>query len=738
MSRNALWAGLLGGAALAVGLCVWWGLRQEVAVTEPASLHVKPAPEASSALPVSLHPAGDLPQERTSASDVVPQRVAVPDSFAPEAGEGLLRILVLARETREPLSGIHFFLSLASGPDSIAVEVRGTRTRTGDRPQSTEEGRVDLIVPAGEEYVLRVRGGREVQHKELHVPALGAVEQRELTILLTTQNDLPFCGVVIDLGSGAPVARAEVLGLGGVRYPLGQGRRSERGGFQVLPVDAMGRFDVLAATWREPAVRISAPGYSEQVIAVEPGHELPDQARVIRLLANANLMASVQDAEGRPLEGIWLRLKQPSVRGRPAEKVWEGTTDVEGACTLRDLPPRKRLTLALYQGGNLVHIEADPLELSPGEERTFEFTLGGGVELHGLLLDQYEEPIPDYTVWMKRNEGWELGFFGDFEQVLIKATTDVEGRFIAQDVAPGSWLIGPAQTRKAWDAPDPGAVAPEQRRVEITALPLRQECVIHAQRGVYIRGFVVDEDGDPLQHIMLSCARVGGRDLRGARSRDSTREGTRADGAFVLGPVGAGSYEVSAKGGPDRRGRRSVIVQGGASNVILRLELGGGVSGVVRDAGGGELANARMELTTVGPGGKTVGWYSTGTSGGEFRLMNPRDGLHNLTARTTDGRFGILSGLRVYKNVAVEDLEILVRPGGRLVCRYEGSEVRVGFSVWLGDVEVGRGGFRDHGTSTLVVPDGLLSIKFRGDDQQTSQTRTVFVRPGEEREVVFR
>ena len=749
MSRSAVWAGVLGCAAIAVGVFVWAGARGELAAAAPEPAAPVPRVEAER---VSLANPGALPESAVAESahtaepesEPAPRRVVeasesgpTVDDFLPGIGEGLLRVRLSSKETGAPLEGLRLKLRAAESQANGSWVVEGVRTRSGKREETSGEGVAELIAPASQGYTLRVDGRREAESLTLDIPELVAGEQRELDVELRTEDDLHFFGAVVADSDGLPIAGAEVLALL-PRPPSKRGtpRRGVR--WQSVPLDEGGGFELTTASWKSPQVRVSAPGFLDQEVPLGGGHAEREQARLIRLVATARLEVRVVDAQGWGLPGVQVQVQETMwINGRRygeyrTGRGTESTTEADGGSTIIDLTPDETLAVDLYRDGVLVLAAVEPLKLERGEVRSLELVLEAGVTLVGILLDQHDEPIANHAVWINPDPGDDARWSARLDSAHGRATTDHEGRFTLEGLQPGPWLVGPGP--REWGTPATDDLAARQQTpVEILAAPARQECVLHAYRGLYIRGRVVDASGAPATDTALL-----GR-LTTDRRFDLGHAMTAEDGSFTLGPLLEGDYAITAHKVSEMGGMRSqaeVTARGGDLDVLIRLLATTGVSGTVRGTREGELVAADVTLSPA----DGSGWNHTQTHSGRFKLSAEKDGLHNLTAYTADGRFGIVRGLRVVSGSILEDVAIEVHPGARLVCRYDGDAEFASVKVMLGEVLIGfdslRNRFQDKGTVTLTVPAGTLDITFQSLDSP-GITRTVVIAAGEEQELEF-
>ncbi|MCE9595292.1 MAG: sigma-70 family RNA polymerase sigma factor [Planctomycetes bacterium] len=398
---------------------------------------------------------------------------------------------------------------------------------------------------------------------------------------------------------------------------------------QVLTTDAAGEF-ARALERVDGAARVrltpSAPGFlgsfTEELVkrgATPPNFTL----RLYRTDVHAK--GRVVDPDGTPIPHATL-----------VARMWRGATDAQGRFELAAPSELRPLTIEAWAPGFVAGALAVDVA-GPAELDGLELRLARGVLLAGRVVDEDGGAVARASV-----ESWAIR--GD------PALTDAEGRF-AFDRAPATldWLdlmvhadgfAALKFTQRGWRAP--GA-----------------EIELVLERGIVVRGRVVDATGSPLEG-----ANVHSGDERW--SSDASTATSDELGRFVLQRVRRAETHVGA----ELEGYLPERVELASSDVELVLQRGVEARGVVVD-----------ELGTPVPGAPViarVGWDYTDT----------------VTQCDAEGRF-VLTAVPDVEGVLLETY-----PAGwmRAVARFprDGSEVRLvlarggGFAGRVVDAATGK------------------------------------------------
>ena len=214
------------------------------------------------------------------------------------------------------------------GQAAAAVTDDGGRFELGNLAR----GRFEIIVrhPDYPEHRVELETGRG---HELEVPLGGGIEG----LVVDTASRRPMAATVMIRGAGKPRAPAVTI-------------QSSDGRFERAPL-AAGRYTVRAA----------APGYAAASTTVEVrAGSRPKQVTVhdvlLELERGASIAGTVRDENGDRVAGATVR----------AGGV-EGTTDIDGGFSLRDVPAVRDLEIVAEKGDRRGAIE---LTLTPGDELT--------------------------------------------------------------------------------------------------------------------------------------------------------------------------------------------------------------------------------------------------------------------------------------------------------------------------------------------------------------------------------
>ncbi len=505
--------------------------------------HVQPKPGA--------HFGKNEDEAVLSTSDPQRQLVSQPRSSEGEPGQSSWSRLVVhvrSREDGSPLALVRVSLCI-SDPHTDGLFARAYISGAqGDIEQS------------GTAFNLWAYGDNGVSCGQGHTDVLPLApnERREVVIELPTGNDLHYFGRLLSDKVGSPIARgcvkAECVARSSfVLFPSGE--PSESASSTPLTSswsDSHGVFELWVPSWKPLDVTVKATGFSEALIPIAAGHDTRAKAMDILLSRSATLRARIQDKNGSPVPDGAIRLwadacnlmvddRWESALPEVSTKEWRVDSDRQGLCLLEEAPSGSLLHVEIYSGGTIVKNDALPIILKPSEIREVEWSIGTGCVIEGLVTDQAGAPVGEHEVWLERAFKNTRHLFERTHngEVILEASTDGSGRFSFKDLGPGKWWIGPAPAYHPADLSDPRAIAPVADIIEIHEAQQQQYVELHVQRGLYVRGSVVNSRGYGAAQVSVHGF---SEDLGWAASGQTT-----ADGSFALGPLAPGTYSLVAE-----------------------------------------------------------------------------------------------------------------------------------------------------------------------------------------------
>lgn len=218
----------------------------------------------------------------------------------------------------------------------------------------------------------------------------------------------------------------------------------------------------------------------------------------------STLSGRIVDAEGRGIAAAGIEVHQPR---RDASIQTEGFTmqsaasDDEGRFRLLDLPSGE-LSLTVTKTG-LPSIENLGVELAEGEaRRDFTIRMGGGLSLHGLVLDPEGAGARGARVYVSGGSlsttSWHL------------AVAESDGGFVFSGLAPGEYSL---RAEPRWDGPGAEGddwIASRSESVRAGAT----DVVLQLQHGVAIEGRLSTPEGSPAARAWIVAFESSGARVR--------------------------------------------------------------------------------------------------------------------------------------------------------------------------------------------------------------------------------
>jgi protocatechuate 3,4-dioxygenase beta subunit len=229
------------------------------------------------------------------------------------------------------------------------------------------------------------------------------------------------------------------------------------------------------------------------------------------------------------------------------------------------------------RGQGMATSEPVRVALDIGEERgEVDVFLEDAFEIRGVVRTRDDgEPVGGVTVAASSGAGGGAA----------SGESDDQGHFVIEGLAPGSYNLMATHDDYLFNF--------FTARVKIENKDVT-DAVVELDRGAAISGRV-----EPAQEADISIAIEPGAGVKAFMF--STNAHSKSSGEFRLTPVAPGSMTLEAKTSDGRKGRLKVEVpKEGLSDVVIKLEEMGSMSGRVVDASGDPLSDARITLKKDG------------------------------------------------------------------------------------------------------------------------------------------
>ena len=421
------------------------------------------------------------------------------------------------------------------------------------------------------------------------------------------------------VAGGRPVQGAEISlsyqfaeGLDGDRlkpHTISEMAITGSDGSFVLPSIAPGRFQIFVDT--------EEYGFAESdEIYMRQGQSL--QELTIDVAPTGGLHGTIYDDDGFPVAAtVTLEPDDPELIAQTTN------SNDDGHYALTSLSEgRYRILVEPFDGPAQF---VDHVFIRSDQDKTLDLVLDADPAIFGRVVDLYGEPVDDAHIIIQNGVDRRIRV-GD------------DGRFRFDEFDPDT---GPFTAI----ASGPGHEASDERVIE----PGRKE-VFEIASGGSIIGRVIDPDGHPLADARIAISIGESADDIRYHSRQFRRE-TRSDGRgeFELGPLRSGRYRLSADyDGYTRATSDPIRVSSGATSgpIVLRLESGASLSGVVRDSETGEpVRGAQLIFVHPVPRGRPPTVQSDDEGRYEFDTLP--SGRHTLHVSHNLYDFEYIGGLQI-------------------------------------------------------------------------------------------
>ena len=736
--RGSWIAAGIAGVAL-VGALAWMANREAPSATvQPHPAETDDAAETS--LEIRAPSAAASSPESARASIPAELALAVATSSTSVVDRATLTVTVLAQEDGAPLEGI--WVLIGPEPPETDLEPFLTSPQRNNRWITDSSGRIDASVPAERKVRLMTRSER-APAEPLTLEPLAVGETRAIELRLATRADVHFVARIVADEDGSPLPEASVVVADARRlaaYTTAMmamfekkrlGTSASASDPTVVAVDPDGFFEADAWSWKDMAARVQAAGFATQLVPITAGHETRETALEVRIARAATLDARALDAADAPLQDVRIQLvahaHQIVVPSQATlglsysmELVtWEARTGSDGRARIEGVPPRVALAVHATPPHGPTQILTEEVTLEPGEVRSLDIAIRSQGVVAGWLRKPDGSPVPDAEIWLKpRGELRFISFQSDDCLAVRKLRTDEQGRFQFGKVPDGAWIVGsaPVQSR-----------APSVAEVLVQDGAAEREVLLTAYDELYVRGVVLDPDGRPCaaRVVVILDEPTGPMTAK-----------ADAQGAFALGPLAPGSYELVASAGykADNLLANSLplTVTAGDSNVTLQLRSGCSVAGQIVDAAKRTPVQADVTISQVGG---DLALMSSTSKSGQFQFGALEPGIYDLVAITPGGSCGVRAGLRLDAGQRSDALELTVEPGGRLRVHYDGSAESAKIRIEHDGVCIVWGNVTRGSAPDWLVPAGKIRVLCTEGSDAQPVTSEVTISAGQLTEV---
>jgi hypothetical protein len=401
-------------------------------------------------------------------------------------------------------------------------------------------------------------------------------------------------GQVLD-AKGAPVAEANVLGT--VESPDPERRFV----LDRATTDAAGKFELNRLAPGKLTLAARHPDHGNARRGPEDAEAVARSAVTLKLGTAGTVSGTVKLEDGTPAAGVIVSA-QPTMKmmfGPPDQ----ASTDQQGRYRIGGLDKGRYNVYARHESSfNLTPGSHADLSLEDGEQKTGVdlVVAAAGKRIAGKVWGPDGKPVSGAIV----TSGLDRQGYA-FRQPIREggppvpmAVSDPDGAFALEGLPDGTYTL--------W-ATDPGHADGEEKGVSAGAT----DAIIRLQNGASVAGVVRTRAGQPVTDYTIIALPGGdrgaspndrGRNQMVARMWSPSAQVHDAAGAFLIGRLAAGPYELSATTGDGQGAMLPVTVAAGEQKQGLTLLMDAGTKVVGRVAeldSGAPLPAATVQITAA-------------------------------------------------------------------------------------------------------------------------------------------
>lgn len=435
-------------------------------------------------------------------------------------------------------------------------------------------------------------------------------------------------------------------------------------------------------------------------------------------LIGAAIHGRVVESGGQPVNGVSVVLSQrysnsTMMRGYSRDTRFEAKTGPDGRFRFNQLALGIEMNMwvshpeyAPTNGPPFAALLGDPQDLG-------DIVLNTGHGIHGTVKDEAGNPIPGLVeIRMQPNDAFRIGT-GDQLRAedesmgkLLYVTADSDGNFEANKLAANIWNVTGSYE---------GYSNSQKQAIALHGNPRLRKEPVHLVLGeeFFISGIVQDEHRQAIPGAIINVARSQPRPV-------ITAEAVCDDnGQFRVRGLQKGTYGLSAQA-PGFSNGRAGRVEANTSDLIMVLQVKGGVSGRVTSTDGQAVRNFTLEVLRTRPA--TVMYGITGlvhtieSADGSYNIGNLDPGSYILLARSNGKAATYSSGFTIQRDT-VDGIDIPMQRGGVVVGRVVDADGKplVSAEISLHGQEYNPDELNSLFGAALGDPNNVPSMKVRSD-----------------------
>jgi len=202
--------------------------------------------------------------------------------------------------------------------------------------------------------------------------------------------------------------------------------------------------------------------------------------------------------------------------------------------------------------------------------------------------------------------------------------------------------------------------------------PTSKQAETEATPTLAIRGKVVDDLGAPVASFSIDGEFVGTDAPRKREAKRFDRSFDHLEGSFALDALAAGQWRLTGRTKDERRSAPAVVSTDASEEVVLVIPRSGAISGFVVGPDRVPIGDAKLYIHYPGEKDVEFGFGPepeprtlTGAAGG-FLVEQVPPGTVEVMARHPDYSDGEWMKLSVAPGALLQDVEVLLTPGGRI------------------------------------------------------------------------